>query len=332
MTDTPNTPSHRFSVAPMIDWTDRHARYFMRLLSQHALLYTEMITTGAIIYGSAEKHLDFSEEEHPIALQLGGSDPADLAKACKIASTYGYDEINLNLGCPSDRVQSGMFGACLMGKKDLVADCFKAMQDAVDIPITVKCRTGIDDLDSLEFLEDFVGTIKHAGCETFVIHARKAWLSGLSPKENREIPPLHYDRVYHIKQMNPELSVVVNGGITGISECLSHLSHCDGVMVGRESYNNPYFLAQVDHALFGDDRQTPSRHETVRMMFPYIENALQQGVKLNHITRHMLGIFNGVSGARRFRRHISENAHKPNADLAVLESALTMIDESAVSV
>ncbi|CAA0091580.1 tRNA-dihydrouridine(20/20a) synthase [BD1-7 clade bacterium] len=320
--------SHRFCVAPMIDWTDRHARYFMRLLSKHALLYTEMITTGAILHGDAHRFLRFSDEEHPLALQLGGSDPKALAECTRIASSdFTYDEINLNVGCPSDRVQSGMFGACLMARAPLVAECFEAMQAETHRPVTIKCRTGIDDLDSLEFLEDFIGTVAEAGCKTFIIHARKAWLSGLSPKENREIPPLHYDRVYHIKERNPELNVIINGGITEMDACLSHLSHCDGVMVGRESYNNPYFLAQVDAALYGDDSDVPSRHDAVKLMYPYIENALQSGVKLNHITRHMLGIFNGISGAKRFRRYISENAHKPGADLNVLKDALSLIPE-----
>lgn len=314
--------SHHFSVAPMIDWTDRHARYFMRLISRHTLLYTEMITTGAILQGDAERFLAFNDEEHPLVLQLGGADPQALADACNVADGFGYDEYNLNVGCPSDRVQSGRFGACLMAEPALVRDCISAMRASTDKPVSVKSRTGIDDLDSYAFLQDFIGTVSESGCDTFIIHARKAWLSGLSPKENREIPPLHYDRVYQIKADFPDLNIIINGGIQSLSACVEHLQHIDGVMVGREAYNNPYFMAQVDQQLFDDDTPVPSRHEVVGLMLPYIEEQLMQGHRLNHISRHMLGIFNGQQGAKIFRRYISENAHKPGAGPEVIEHAL----------
>ncbi|MED5523344.1 MAG: tRNA dihydrouridine(20/20a) synthase DusA [Pseudomonadota bacterium] len=314
-----------FSVAPMLDWTDRHYRVFARQLSRHALLYTEMVTTGAIIHGKGD-YLAFSEAEHPLALQLGGSNPADLAHCARLAEQRGYDEVNINVGCPSDRVQNGRFGACLMAEPQLVADCVKAMQDAVSIPVTVKSRIGIDDMDSYPFLVDFVSTISEAGCDTFIVHARKAWLSGLSPKENREIPPLDYPRVYQLKKDFPNLHIGINGGIKTLDEMQSHLEHIDSVMVGREAYQNPYLLAEVDAALYGMDTAMPSRRAVVEAMFPYIEAELAAGARLNHISRHMLGLFNGQTGGRRWRRYLSENAHKPGAGLEVMEEALALTE------
>lgn len=314
--------NRRFTVAPMLDWTDRHCRYFHRLLSRHALLYTEMVTTGAILNGAADRHLQFNGEEHPLALQLGGSDPADLARSAKIAEQYGYDEVNLNVGCPSDKVQNGRFGACLMADPRLVADCVAAMREVAAMPVTIKSRIGIDQRDSYQELVDFIATVAEAGCETFIVHARKAWLSGLSPKENREIPPLRYDVVLQLKQDFPKLEIIINGGITNLDSAESLLAQVDGVMVGREAYHNPYLLAEVDSRLFGDERPIKSRREVVLAMLPYIERQLEQGMRLNSISRHMLGLFHGVDGARAWRRHISENATKPGADARVILDAL----------
>lgn len=320
--------SHRFCVAPMIDWTDKHARYFLRLLSNNARLYTEMITTSAIIHGDAERHLAFNAEEHPIALQIGGSNPDDIAKACNIAKHYHYNEINLNVGCPSDRVQSGMFGACLMADPQRVADCIRAMQTHHAAITTVKCRIGIDHHDSMDFLQAFLEPVINAGCDTFIIHARCAWLKGLSPKENREIPPLNYERVYAIKKCYPQLNIIINGGITTLMQCKEHLRHTDGVMVGREAYNNPWLLAQVDEQLFNAQKASLTRISIIENMLPYIENELIKGVKLNHITRHMLGLFNGIDGAKAYRRYISEHAHKKNAGIEVLQKASALIQQS----
>ena len=290
--------AQRFSIAPMLDWTDRHCRYFHRLMSRQTLLYTEMVTTGAIIHGKGD-YLGYSEQEHPISLQLGGSNPADLARCAKLAEERGYDEVNINVGCPSDRVQNGRFGACLMGEPALVADCVKAMRDVVDIPVTVKTRIGIDDQDSYEFLQAFIEQVRDAGCDTFIVHARKAWLSGLSPKENREIPPLDYPRVYRVKQDYPDLTIALNGGVTSMEQTLEHLQHVDGVMMGREAYQNPYILAQVDNLVFGQNNAVPSRHEVVRMMLPYIEQELAKGNYLSHMTRHMLGSVPEYAGGPR---------------------------------
>ncbi|ATO34559.1 tRNA-dihydrouridine(20/20a) synthase [Dickeya dianthicola] len=324
----PVKPTHRqtFSIAPMLDWTDRHCRYFHRLLSHNALLYTEMVTTGAILHGKGD-YLAYSDEEHPLALQLGGSDPAALARCAVLAEQRGYDEINLNVGCPSDRVQNGRFGACLMAEAQLVADCVAAMRERVGIPVTVKTRIGIDDKDSYEFLCDFIRTVsEQGGCDTFIVHARKAWLSGLSPKENREIPPLDYPRVYQLKRDFPSLTLAINGGVKTLAEAQQHLQHVDGVMVGREAYQNPGMLAQVDSELFGVNRAAPDQADVVRSMYPYIERELSAGASLGHITRHMLGLFQGVPGARQWRRYLSENAHKPGADAAVVERALTRVN------
>ncbi|MBY8010760.1 tRNA dihydrouridine(20/20a) synthase DusA [Vibrio fluvialis] len=318
-------PSSRLSVAPMLDWTDRHCRYFHRLLSSQTLLYTEMVTTGAIIHGKGD-FLAYNEEEHPVALQLGGSNPADLARCAKLAQERGYDEINLNVGCPSDRVQNGRFGACLMAEPDLVAQCVAAMKEVVDIPVTVKTRIGIDDQDSYEFLTNFVTLVSEkGGCEQFTIHARKAWLSGLSPKENREIPPLDYPRAYQLKQDFPHLTIAVNGGVKTLAEAKEHLQHLDGVMIGREAYQSPYLLAEVDQQIFGLDTPVKKRSQVVQEMYPYIEQQLAQGSYLGHITRHMLGLFQNMPGARQWRRHISENAHKAGAGIEVVEQALAKI-------
>ncbi len=313
---------HRFSVAPMLDWTDTHCRYFHRLLSHHALLYSEMVTTGAIIHGNRQHHLQFNAFEHPVALQLGGSDPADLAVCAKIGEDFGYDEINLNVGCPSDRVQTGRFGACLMAEPQLVADCVAAMQQAVKIPVTVKSRIGIDDRDSYQELTDFISAIASAGCQTFIVHARKAWLSGLSPKQNRDIPPLRYDVVLQLKRDFPALNIAINGGIETIESGLELLEHIDGVMLGRAVYHNPYLLAEVDSKIFNDPHAILSRQDTVLAMLPYIQDQLNSGTRLNSISRHLLGLFHGMNGARAWRRHLSENATKPGADHKVLLDAL----------
>lgn len=317
--------SSRFSIAPMLDWTDRHCRYFHRLMTKNTLLYTEMVTTGAIIHGKGD-FLAYNQEEHPLALQLGGSNPQDLATCAKLAAERGYDEINLNVGCPSDRVQNGKFGACLMAEPQLVADCISAMREVVDIPVTVKTRIGIDEQDSYEFLTDFISIVhEKGGAEHFTIHARKAWLSGLSPKENREIPPLDYPRAYQIKKDFPHLDIAVNGGIKTIEEIKTHLEHLDGVMVGREAYQNPYLLASIDQEIFGSTDPVKKRRAIVEEMYPYIEQQLTQGAYLGHITRHMLGLFQAMPGARQWRRYISENAHKQGAGLEVVQTALAKI-------
>ena len=318
-----------FSIAPMMDWSDHHCRYFWRLLTRHSLLYTEMVTTGALIHGDRERFLHFNREEHPVALQLGGSDPADLARCARWAQDWAYDEVNLNCGCPSDRVQSGMFGACLMAQPALVADCVKAMRDACDIPVTVKHRIGIDHMESYEELLDFVGTVAAAGCEVFIVHARKAWLQGLSPKENREVPPLNYPWVYRLKRDLPHLSIVINGGIQTLEQCRQHLAQVDGVMVGREAYQNPWMLAEVDSQLYGMDKPAASRDDIIAALLPYVEQQLTAGAHLNHITRHILGLYQGVPGARKFRRHLSENAYKKTAGPEVLAAAWKKVQETS---
>ena len=323
--NTSKYAANRLSVAPMLDWTDRHCRYFHRLLSQQTLLYTEMVTTGAILHGKGD-FLEYNEQEHPLALQLGGSNPADLAACAKLAGERGYDEVNLNVGCPSDRVQNGRFGACLMAEPELVADCVSAMKEVTDIPITVKTRIGIDDQDSYEFLTKFVSTVSEkGGCEQFTIHARKAWLSGLSPKENREIPPLDYDRAYQIKKDFSDLVIAVNGGITTLEQTKEHLQHLDGVMIGREAYHSPFILAEVDQQIFGLDTPIKKRSQVVEEMYPYIERQLSNGASLGHISRHMLGLFQSMPGARQWRRYISENAHKKGAGIEVIQTALAKI-------
>ncbi|PKF56428.1 tRNA dihydrouridine(20/20a) synthase DusA [Alteromonadales bacterium alter-6D02] len=317
-------PNHRISIAPMLDWTDRHYRYMARLISRHQLLYTEMVTTGAIIHGKGD-YLTYNEQEHPLALQLGGSNPVDLAICAKKAQDYGYDEVNLNVGCPSDRVQNGRFGACLMAEPALVAQAVTAMREVVDIPVTVKHRIGIDDQDSYQFLTDFVGQVSEAGCETFIVHARKAWLSGLSPKQNREIPPLDYERVYQLKRDFSDLVISINGGITDLEQTANHLQHVDGVMIGREAYQNPYIMSQVDALFFDDHATVLTRHEVVEHMMGYIEQHLSAGGRLNHISRHMLTLFMSIPGAKQWRRYLSENAHKPGADNEVIRQALSFV-------
>ena len=320
-------PSNRFSIAPMLDWTDRHCRYFHRVMSKNTLLYSEMVTTGAILYGKGD-YLRKDDAEHPVCLQLGGFAAADLARSALAGKERGYDEINLNVGCPSDRVQNGRFGACLMAEADLVGDAVKAMQDATGLPVSVKTRIGIDDLDSYEFLCDFVRTVADKGCDTFIVHARKAWLSGLSPKQNRDVPPLDYERVYQLKKDFPELTIAINGGIKTLDECETHLQYLDGVMLGREVYANPYLLSTVDQRLFGDQSAILSRFEVLEKMYPYIEQQLSNGAYLNHIVRHMLGLFQGVPGARAWRRHLSENAHIPGSGIEVVQKAASMVIES----
>jgi tRNA-dihydrouridine synthase A len=305
----------------MMDWSDHHCRYFWRLLTRQALLYTEMVTTGALIHGDRERFLHFNPEEHPVALQLGGSEPDDLARCARWAQDWGYDEVNLNCGCPSDRVQSGMFGACLMARPALVADCVKAMRDACDIPVTVKHRIGIDHMESYAELVDFVATVAEAGCEVFIVHARKAWLQGLSPRENREIPPLNYSWVYQLKRDLPQLAIVINGGIQTLAQCRQHLQQVDGVMLGREAYQNPWLLAEVDAQLYGMDKPVASRDDVIVALLPYVEQQLAAGAHLNHITRHILGLYQGVPGARKFRRYLSENAYKKTAGPEVLAAA-----------
>ncbi|PVZ69527.1 tRNA dihydrouridine(20/20a) synthase DusA [Pelagibaculum spongiae] len=315
-------PKRLISVAPMLDWTDRHDRYFLRLLSKNCWLYSEMVTTGAIIYGDKQRHLDFSECEQPIALQLGGSDPQDLAKCAKLGEAWGYNEINLNVGCPSDRVQSGAFGACLMAKPQLVSDCIKSMRDVVDIDVTVKHRIGIDDLDSYQLLCDFVGKVAESGCETFIVHGRKAILGGLSPKENRDIPPLKYDTVLQLKKDFPHLEIILNGGIQDLEQAKPFIGPLDGVMIGRAAYQSPWILSQCDSQIYGGEDQGYSRAQIIEKMLPYIDQHLARGGKLKHISRHLLGLFQGIPGARKWRRMISENAHLPQSNGKLLVDAL----------
>ena len=324
--DTAAGLSHRFCVAPMMDWTDRHDRVFLRQLSEHALLYTEMVTSAALKHGDAQYLLQHSEGEHPIALQLGGSKPVELAEAAVLAERSGYDEINLNVGCPSDRVQSGAFGACLMAEPGLVGKCVSSMMTSVSLPVTIKCRIGIDDRDSQRELEDFIGTVADAGCDTFIVHARKAILSGLSPKENREIPPLKYDSVFAVKQAFPELSIIINGGIKTLKDAESLLKKTDGVMLGREAYQNPFILNEVDAVFFGTATNVQTRTETLQKFMPYIEQELERGTPLHHMTRHILGLYKGQKGGKNFRRHLSENSYKKTADIGVLLDAISYVD------
>lgn len=319
---TPADPVvRRFSVAPMMDWTDRHCRFFMRLLSKNALLYTEMVTTGALLHGDRERFLRHDEAEHPLALQLGGSNPADLAACAVMAQETGYDEVNLNVGCPSDRVQNNMIGACLMAHPELVADCVKAMRDAVSIPVTVKHRIGINGRDSYAELCDFVGKVHEAGCQSFTVHARIAILEGLSPKENRDIPPLRYDVVAKLKADFPALEIVLNGGIKTLEQCEAHLHTFDGVMLGREAYHNPYLLAEVDRRLFGETTPAMGRAEALEALRPYIAAHIESGGTMHHITRHVLGLGLGFPGARRFRQLLSVDIHKAENPLQLLDQA-----------
>ena len=320
----PVQPSRRFSVAPMMDWTDRHCRFFLRLLSKNALLYTEMVTTGALLHGDAERFLRHDQTEHPLALQLGGSNPADLAASARLAQTAGYDEVNLNVGCPSDRVQNNLIGAVLMGHPQLVADCVKAMRDAVSIPVTVKHRIGINGRDSYEQLCEFVGTVRDAGCTSFTVHARIAILEGLSPKENREIPPLRYDVAARLKQDFPDLEFVLNGGIKTLEECQEHLNHVDGVMVGREAYYNPMMMTQVDAALYGAQPQALQAEQVIANTLPYLDQVVKNGNHPKYVIKHLLALIQNRPGARKFRRFLSEHMHKPDAGRHTVEQALAL--------
>ena len=311
----------------MMDWTDRHCRYFHRLISHNAVLYTEMVTTGALIHADEARFLQFDPKEQPVALQLGGSNADELTTCTKMAEDWGYNEVNLNVGCPSDRVQNNMIGACLMAHPQLVAECLHKMQSVVDIPVTVKHRLGIDDMDSYEELCNFVEIVKQSGCTTFIVHARKAILQGLSPKENRDIPPLKYDWVYQLKKEYPELEIIINGGIKTLDECDAHLAEVDGVMIGREAYQNPYMMADVDQRIYGADLPPRARKTVIEEMIPYISTQLEQGRYLNHIVRHVLGLFHAQRGGRQFRRHLSENAHKPGASIDTLRQALDLIPD-----
>ncbi|MGN1288527.1 MAG: tRNA dihydrouridine(20/20a) synthase DusA [Bradyrhizobium sp.] len=320
---------YRFSVAPMMDWTDRHCRVFHRLMSRRARLYTEMLTTGAVIHGDRARLLGFDASEHPVALQLGGSDPRDLATAAQIGEDFGYDEINLNVGCPSDRVQNGRFGACLMAEPALVAEGVAAMKRAVKAPVTVKCRIGIDDQDPEVALDTLARGVIAAGADALVVHVRKAWLNGLSPKENRDIPPLDYDRVYRLKAALPDVPIIINGGITSLAEAKRHLAHVDGVMLGRAAYQEPWRLLTVDSELFGETPPHATMKDVFAAMLPYIERQLAEGTRLHSITRHFVGAFHGVPGARAFRRHLAENGVRPGADINVLCDAIALVDDRA---
>lgn len=311
----------RFCVAPMLDWTDRHCRFFFRQISRHARLYTEMVTTGAILHGDQERFLRFDAAEHPVALQLGGSDADALARCAAIGQQFGYDEINLNCGCPSDRVQGGGFGACLMNEPEQVAAAMRAMRGATSLPVTVKHRIGVDDSDEYEFMRRFVDVVANAGCEVFIVHARKAWLKGLSPKENRELPPLRYEAVHRLKQEFPQLTIVLNGGLRDLSLGELQLRHVDGIMLGREVYENPYVLADLDARLFGDDAPIASREAILARMQGYAARELERGASLKHITRHLLGLYRGQPGGRAFRRILSERAGDPRSDACLLYAA-----------
>jgi tRNA-dihydrouridine synthase A len=314
-------PVRQFCVAPMMGCTDRHFRYLLRLISRHALLYSEMITSGALLNGDNARFLKYDPVEHPVALQLGGNVPSEMAQCARLAQAFDYDEVNINVGCPSGRVQSGQFGACLMAKPDLVAQCVDAMCQAVDIPVTVKTRVGIDHQDSYPFLKRFVSRVYDAGCQVFIVHARKAWLSGLNPKQNRKAPPLQYEVVYRLKRDFPNLVIILNGGLKSPQEALAQLKQVDGVMGGRSVYNNPYMFVEVDRLFYHDDHPCPSRQEVLEAYLPYVESQLKQGVRLSAVTRHVMGLFQSLPGSRRWRREISEATHKPGEDPNVLRQA-----------
>jgi len=310
----------------MLDWSDRHQRALMRIMSKHSLVYTEMVTTGALIHGDAERYLKFNQAEHPVALQLGGSNPKAMATCAKMAEDAGYDEVNINVGCPSDRVQNGSFGACLMAEPDLVAENFNAMQATVDIPVTVKNRLAIDEMDEEETVRRFLSIVSAAGCKTFIVHARKAWLKGLSPKQNRDVPPLNYELVYQMKREFPELEIIINGGIKSIDDSTEHLKQVDGVMLGREAYHNPYLMSEVDQQIYADkSEQSKSRLEVLESYMDYMQQQMSEGVYLKSMSRHLLGMFAGEQGAKAWRRYISENAHKNGAGIEVIETAASFI-------
>ena len=320
-----NDPDRKFCIAPMMEWTDRHCRFFHRLLTRRARIYTEMITTGAVLHGPRARLMAYDVAEHPLALQLGGCDPRQLAECARIAEAFGYDEVNLNIGCPSDRVQEGRFGACLMAEPALVGDCVAAMAAVVKLPITVKCRIGIDDQDPEEALEALACAVERAGVAALIVHARKAWLDGLSPRENRDVPPLDYARVYRLKAAHPNLSVMLNGGITTVDQALNHLRCVDGVMMGRAAYQEPWRLLAVDPVLFGERARFASARAAAEALLPYIERELARGTRLHAVTRHVLGLFRGMPGARAFRRHLATEAVKPAADAATFRAALAFI-------
>lgn len=311
----------------MMEWTDRHCRFFHRILTRHARLYTEMVTTAALVHGRRDRLISFDPAEHPVALQIGGSEPGDLSACARMAEDAGFDEVNLNIGCPSERVQRGAFGACLMREPDLVADCVGAMRAAVKIPVTVKCRIGLDDQEPRAALFGFVDRVAQAGCDTFFVHARKAWLKGLSPKDNREIPPLDYGLVYELKRARPDLTIVINGGVTTLDQVRTHLAHTDGVMVGRAAYQSPWMLADVDTAIFGAESPVQSRAQALEAFKPYVAQELARGTPLNAMTKHVLGLFNGLPWARAFRRHLSENSVKPGAGVSIIDEALALMRE-----
>ncbi|MGN6652940.1 tRNA dihydrouridine(20/20a) synthase DusA [Trinickia sp.] len=327
MSPRPPISPRRVSVAPMMDWTDRHCRYFHRLISRHTWLYTEMVTTGALLFGDVARHLAFTAEEAPVALQLGGSEPGDLARAAKLGEQWGYDEINLNCGCPSERVQRGAFGACLMNEPQLVADCVRAMRDAVSVPVTVKHRIGVDAVEDYAFVRDFVGSIAEAGCEVFIVHARNAILKGLSPKENREIPPLKYDYAYRLKRDFPSLEIIINGGIKTLDEVELHLQHVDGVMLGREAYHNPFVLADVDARFYGGE-PAKTREQVEAELIAYCQAELARGTYLGAVMRHALGLYRGVAGARGWRRVHSDNKRLAARDLSIFEEARSHLRDS----
>jgi tRNA-dihydrouridine synthase A len=322
--------NYPLSIAPMMDWTDRHYRFFMRQITRHTLLYTEMVTTGAIIFGDKKRHLDFSPEELPLTLQLGGDNPETLAECAKIGEDWGYSEINLNVGCPSDRVQNGNFGACLMAQPELVAECVATMKNAVKIPVTVKHRIGIDEIDRYEDMANFVSIVSQAKADGFSVHARKAWLSGLSPKENRTIPPLRYEEVYKLKREFPHLVIEINGGITTLEQTRHHLNFVDGVMIGRAAYESPYLFATVDQEFYDSSHPARTRREVLESTLPYIERWTRQDVYLKHISRHMLGLFAGKPGARAWKRYLSENAHKAGAGVKTMFEAMKQVPDEVL--
>lgn len=322
-----NLKMYQVSVAPMMDWTDRHYRYFMRQITKKTLLYTEMVTTGAILFGDKNKHLEFSDLENPLVLQLGGDNPDQLSECAKIAQNYGYSEVNLNVGCPSERVQQGNFGACLMATPQLVAQCVAKMQSVIEIPVTVKNRIGIDDNDSYENLYNFVKIVSEAGCQRFIIHARKAILKGLSPKENRTIPPLKYDFVYNLKKDFPQLIIEINGGIKTLEEVKDHLKYTDGVMLGRAAYENPYIFSKIDSEIFNENTEIPTRREIIENMIPYLENNLKKDIWINKTLIHILGLFNNQPGSKIWKRYLSENMHKKNSDISILTEAIKLMSD-----